>query len=300
MRLIKIGSTERALVKAIQAKVGVTPDGIFGPKTQKALAHWQSQAGLVGDGIAGPITMEKMGILDTDLKNESQFVTDEGLIIEKSYLPKGEYIEEDYKINNEYIFLHHTAGNANPFNTIRHWGRDDRGRIATEFVLGGQDHKTGDSRYDGIMVQAFPEGCQGWHIGKSGSYYMNRHSVALEICSMGYLTDSLKTYVGSKTLESQVAILEEPFRRKTHWHKYSDKQIEATRKWILYVSNRDLIDLDVGLLKWLKTESPGEAFSFKEEAYKGNVKGLLTHTNVRKDKMDCFPQDEFIDMLLSI
>ena len=150
------------------------------------------------------------------------------------------------------------------------------------------------------MVQAFPEGCQGWHIGKSGSYYMNRHSVALEICSMGYLTESLKTYVGSKTLESQVAILEEPFKRKTHWHKYSDKQIEATRKWILYVSNRDLIDLDVGLLKWLKTESPAEAFSFKEEAYKGNVKGLLTHTNVRKDKMDCFPQDEFIDMLLSI
>lgn len=300
MRAIRVGSTETALVKAIQAEVGVPRDGIFGPKTQRAVAQWQAQAGLVADGIVGPKTMEKMGILDTDLKNESQFVTDEGLIIERSYLPKGEYIEEDYKINNDFMFLHHTAGHCNPFNTIKHWGRDSRGRVATEFVLGGQDHRTGDATYDGTMVQAFPEGCQGWHIGKSGSYYMNRHSVGLEICSMGYLTDDLKTYVKSQALESQAAVLSEPFRRKTHWHRYSDKQIEATKKWILYISARDHIDLDIGLLNWLRKESPAKAFGFKEEAYKGNVKGLLTHTNVRKDKTDCFPQDEFIDMLLSI
>ena len=300
MKIIKVGSTNTAMVKAIQAEVGVPRDGIFGPRTQQAVANWQSKAGLVADGIVGPKTMHAMGILDTDLKNESQFVTDEGLIIERDYLPKGEYIEEDYPISNDYIFLHHTAGNCNPHNTIKHWGRDSRGRVATEFVLGGQDHRTGNDDYDGVMVQAFPKGCQGWHIGKSGSYYMNRHSVGLEICSMGYLTEDLKTYVNSTAIESQVAVLSEPFRRKTHWHRYSDKQIEATKKWLLYISARDGIDLDVGLIKWIKKDGPIKAFGFQEDAYKGKVKGLLTHTNVRKDKTDCFPQDEFVDMLLSI
>ena len=72
MKYITIGSLETALVKSIQAEVGVPRDGIFGPKTQQAVANWQSKAGLVADGIVGPKTLEKMGILDTDLKNQSQ------------------------------------------------------------------------------------------------------------------------------------------------------------------------------------------------------------------------------------
>ena len=42
------------------------------------------------------------------------------------------------------------------------------------------------------------------------------------------------------------------------------------------------------------------AFEFNEDAFYGKVKGLLTHTNTRKDKFDMFPQDELIDMLVSL
>ena len=52
--------------------------------------------------------------------------------------------------------LHHTAGWHNPYNVIKSWGGDSRGRIATEFVLGGQSVKGNDDTYDGEMVQCFP------------------------------------------------------------------------------------------------------------------------------------------------
>jgi hypothetical protein len=301
--IIKIGSTDIKSVIEIQKIVGATPDGIFGPKTQRLVAAWQSENYLVADGIVGPKTMEAMGILDTDNQSANftpQFRTPNGLVIERNYLPKGEYIEEDYKIQNEYIFLHHTAGSSNPYRTIRNWGNDTRGRIATEFVLGGQDFKTGTDEYDGVMLQAFPEGCQGWHLGRTGSLYMSKHSVAIELNSFGFLDDDFKNYVGQKAHESQICTLDEPFKKRKHWHKYSDKQIEALRKWILWVADRDHIDIYKGLIEWIKKEGPTKAFDFHQDAYDGKVKGLLTHTNVRKGKMDCFPQPELIDMLLSL
>lgn len=44
------------LVKQVQAKVGVTADGNFGPKTEAAVRAFQKKQGLVPDGIVGPKT----------------------------------------------------------------------------------------------------------------------------------------------------------------------------------------------------------------------------------------------------
>ena len=43
-----------------------------------------------------------------------------------------------------------------------------------------------------------------------------------------------------------------------------------------------------------------ERFAFNEDAYYGKTKGLWTHTNTRKDKVDMFPQQELMDMLVSL
>lgn len=58
---LKVGS-KGELVKQLQAKLGLTADGSFGPATEKALKEWQTKNGLEADGIAGSATLAKMGI----------------------------------------------------------------------------------------------------------------------------------------------------------------------------------------------------------------------------------------------
>ena len=281
-------------VKQIQLALGLKSDGIFGKKTENAVIEFQKENGLFADGIVGEQTLDALNInFDTDLSifNYCDFDIDE------YHLPDGEYLKGDYK--NDYIILHHTAGGANPRSVVDGWSKDCIGKVATEFVVGGQNCKTGNIKYDGQIVRAFPEGCQGYHIGKSGSSHMNTHAVGIEICNFGYLKDG-KTYTGSLADQSQIITLDSPFRGFLDWHKYSDEQINAVRELLLYISNRDNIDLHEGLYKWINDEGAIKAFDFHEDAYDGKVKGLLTHTNIRKDKFDCSPQPNLVDMIMSL
>jgi hypothetical protein len=294
-------------VKTLQTALGLTVDGVFGPLTEKAVERFQLDKDLMVTGVVDSNTWTLIlnmeytvtEAIDEDTDASSQyFKTNYDQIIHRHHLPKGEYLKGP--IQNEYIFLHHTAGNANPYRCIDHWGRDTRGRVATEFVLGGINHRNGDDEFDGVMVQAFPEGCQGWHLGRTGSGFMNRHSVALEICSMGYLDKNHLTYVGTKCTSDQVIALDEPFKGKLYWHAYSEAQIKETEKWIKYVADRDNIDIRLGLQQFIKKYGPTKGFDFQQDAFYGKIKGLLTHTNVRKGKMDCYPHPDFVDMIMSL
>ena len=292
--LLKVGSKGKE-VKELQEFLEIGADGIFGKGTESSVKKWQSENGLVADGIVGPITWDTMGLATTD-SSEQIYTTENGLVIEKYFLPKGEY--KNGPTNKEYVFLHHTAGWHNPFRTIDHWGRDSRGVVATEFVLGGQSVKGNDNKYDGKMVQAFPEGAYGWHLGKNGSQHMHTHSVGIEVNNFGYIVNG-KTYAGTRVEESQIVTLKESFRGHKTWHKYSDKQIEAIRLWLLWIAERDNIDVREGLPSLIK-EKGAKAFDFNPDAYYGKVKGTWTHTNTRKDKFDMFPQEELLEMLITL
>ena len=292
--LLKIGSRGQQ-VKDLQEFLGTDADGIFGKGTDTAVKEWQAANGLVADGLVGPATWDAMGLATTD-DSEKTFETSNGLIVNRHFLPEGEY--KNGPTNKEYLFLHHTAGWHNPFNVIDQWGRDSRGAVATEFVLGGPSVKGNNDEFDGVMVQAFPEGGYGWHLGKNGSQHMHTHSVGIEVCNFGWIKDG-KTYAGTKVAESQLVELDKPFRGFKTWHKYSDDQIEALDKWIRWIGERDGIDIRAGLPALVK-EKGADAFEFNEDAYYGKVKGIWTHTNTRKDKFDMFPQQELLDMLMSL
>jgi putative chitinase len=57
--LLKNGSKGED-VKKLQEKLGLTPDGSFGPGTEKSVKEWQTKNGLTPDGIIGDKSWEKL------------------------------------------------------------------------------------------------------------------------------------------------------------------------------------------------------------------------------------------------
>ena len=58
-QILRKGSKGDA-VKKMQAALGLTADGDFGPGTEAALKKWQASNGLTADGVAGPKTLAKL------------------------------------------------------------------------------------------------------------------------------------------------------------------------------------------------------------------------------------------------
>ncbi len=294
--ILTLGS-KGILVSELQKALGLEETGIFDEKTEQAVKDFQKENHLLVDGIVGPQTLSFINQTSatTDL-SESVYSPTQDLLVYKHFLPQDQYINE--RIDKEYLFLHHTAGWHNPYKTVDDWAKDQRGKIATEFVIGGKSVRGDNEAYDGELVQCIPQGCYGWHLGKTGSAHMHRHSVAVEVCNFSYAVNG-KTYVNTPIEASQITHLAEPFKGHKTWHSYTDKQIETLRKLILWIANRDSIDIKSGLIAEIKKQGP-KAFEFNTEAYTGKIKGMWTHGNVRKDKFDLFPQQELIDMLLSL
>jgi hypothetical protein len=268
---------------------------VFGPATESAVKRWQKANGLKDDGVIGPVTWNAMGLATTDISENKSNSTKGVLEIKKQFLPKGEYFEGPTK--KDWLYLHHTAGWENPYNVITSWARDNRGAIATEFVLGGPKITDGNTSWDGELVQAFPAGGYGWHLG-TGNNVMHRNSVGIEVCNFGWIRNG-RTYVNTVADSSQIVTLSKEFRGHRTWHRYSDKQISVLKDWILFIANRDNIDARKGLPELIKQRG-ADAFDFLDVRHVERNKGLWSHTNVRRDKVDMFPQQELIDMLLSL
>jgi len=305
--VLKIGSTGED-VKQLQRFLKVTDDGIFGSGTALKVRAWQLLNGLTPDGIVGTDTMTKMGYITTDLSEKAE----PSFEFKRLHLPAGEYLVGPTK--KEWLFLHHTAGWHDPFNTIVQWGKDTRGPVATEFVIGGQSIKGEEFKADGVIVQAFPRSGYAWHLG-TGNNIMHRNSIGIEVCNFGQLTkggytkdgkwialksNSFYTYVGVEAASEQVVKLSKAFRGYEFWHKYSDKQIESLKKNILFIGERDGIDIRKGLPELIKLAGAQKAFDTCNEDMCKTTKGLWNHTNVQKGKVDMFPQTELVDMLVSL
>jgi N-acetyl-anhydromuramyl-L-alanine amidase AmpD len=288
------GSKVENIQKALKQKgFNVQVDKDFGGETFDAVVAFQRANNLLDDGIVGEQTYNALmfGIVQVFNLNTLKCV------------------DEVYHINDYYksasiktqICLHHTAGPSGAKNTVDWWNSDKSSAIGTAFVIGGKDGKK-----DGNIIEAFPSENWAWHLGvepKTSLGFGNRDAkgtildskcIGIEICNWGFLGPSKEgfiNYVGQPVKDSEVCELKEKIRGKKYFQKYTDAQIESTKKLLLELGEKHSIDLKRNYdLSW---------FNLSKEALSGQ-NGVWNHCNFRSDKIDIFPQPEMLDMLNSL
>lgn len=211
--------------------------------------------------------------------------------------PESQYVREEHPKTQ--IYIHHTAGNANPFNVFRDWESNSE-RIATCVVIGG---KPGTSREftDGQIVQGFSSRFWAFHLGLREATFqrfnlpyrsLDKISIGIEICNWGQLTQrngKFFNYVNREVPESDVIELDNPHRGFKFYHNYTDAQIESTRQLLLLWKERYNIHLQYNEDIWDVTP----------RALRGES-GVFTHNSVRFDKVDVYPHPKLIQMLKSL
>jgi N-acetyl-anhydromuramyl-L-alanine amidase AmpD len=208
-----------------------------------------------------------------------------------------QYISEEHpKVQ---IYLHHTAGSADPFAVFKGW-ESNQEKIATCVTVGGKPNKT-KTWVDGEVVQGFSSKFWAYHLGLKESTFqkfkvpyksLDKISIGIEVCNFGGLTyreGRYYTYVNSVIPEEDVIELEKPFRGYKYVHAYTDAQIAAIKDLLILWRDKYKIPLKYNEDIWDVTP----------RALKGEP-GVFTHNSVRYDKIDVTPQPKLIEMLKSL
>lgn len=223
-------------------------------------------------------------------------------------LPDEEYYKELTK--KDTIYLHHTAGGHRPDFSINGWDKDKLpdGRVlhvGTSYVIGGLSTTDGDANYNGKIYKAFDDKFWAHHLGTSyqNNLNLNKKSIGIEICNYGPLKlgkdGQYYNYVNKPVPKAQTVELASEFKKYKVYHRYTNEQLNATKELIKDICVRHNIDPRMGLQHAIKTEGVAKAFGIQVSAQIGRP-GIWTHVNVIDSKYDCFPQSEFIDMILSL
>jgi len=289
-------------------------DGYFGQNTLVSVTNFQRNVGVKPDGVVGPQTWSKISAYDkpkenpvviskTDIPYQVSYVGDNGLKIYDCLLNDDEY----YKTitQKDTIFLHQTSGGSRPDWSIGGWEKDstkDKNgkittlKVGTSYLVGRKSSSNDDKLWDGKVLRAFDDRYWAYHLGISkNSKNLNSKSVGIEICNYGPLTEGKDgryyNYVNKPINDDDVVELDKPFRGYKYYEKYTDSQLESTRKLILYLKNKYSIEIESGIYD-------REWFEYNEKHFLNG--GLKSHTQVRTDKFDIFPQKEMIQMLNSL
>lgn len=204
--------------------------------------------------------------------------------------------EENPKVQ---IFLHHTAGNSNGFDTFKYW-ESNQERIATCVTICGKPGKNATFN-DGQIVQGYSSKYWAYHLGLKESTFqkfgipyksLDKISIGIEVCNWGQLTrkdGKFYTYVNTVVPEEDVIELAEPHRGFKYYHAYTDAQIVSVEKLLRYWGQFYNIPLSYNSDIW----------DVCSRALKGES-GVFTHNSVRYDKVDVSPQPKLIEMLKTL
>lgn len=309
-----MSSTE---IRQIQEFLKIPETGTFDEFTEAAIRNFQQKNKLPVTGLLDSATKELIKPINASISTDRLEKVEP---IKVKVLKLDEYFKTNEK--KEWLFLHHTAGNSDPNSVINGWETDQRGKVGTQFVIGGRNIQTLDEQYDGDIYQCMPDYiCYGWHLG-IGNTLVHRASIGIELCNFGWLTkdgNDFRTYPildstgklvrkGVIAKPSEIVDLKREFRGYRYFHKYSDNQLTALKYLIEKIGRETGIDVTQGLKQRLKSnKDPFIAFDYDPNVVNGKVKGLFCHTNVSPknkwnnyEKWDLYPADNVIEMILSL
>lgn len=179
------------------------------------------------------------------------------------------------KQEKKYIFCHHTAGGS-AASSIAHWAADPQ-HIATAYIIDR----------DGTIYETYPPEYWAYHLGVKGlPNTLEKQSIGIEICSYGQLKND-KTYTG-KTIpkEKQVKV---DWRGYEYYEAYTPEQIASLKLLLPYLIDRFKIQLQPDRKNFYEYQDP-----------KTLPPGIYSHTTVRKDKVDIFPQKEIVELVQNL
>ncbi len=261
-------------------------DGSFGNKTTRSLQAFQKKMGLLVDGLAGPKTLEALKAAQKRTAKEEKGTTavknyGELLINKKFQLEATQYLKQSTL--KDKLFIHFTAGGPSAQNVIKYWDSDEP-RVSTAFVIDGEA---------GEVFECFNPDFWSFHLGVKGTNgALDKSSIGIEICAWGPLTkvgDKFINYVKKEVPADEVYELAQAFRGFKYFHKYSDDQINSLEQLLEYLITEYNIPIQKSFdMTW---------FEYNTELVSKKTPGIWTHTNVRKDKSDSYPDQRLIDML---
>lgn len=197
-------------------------------------------------------------------------------VIKKLPLKPEQYYQVAYP--KKHIFLHHSAGGS-AASSIAHWASNPD-HIATAFVIDR----------DGTIYETFDPKYWAYHLGVRGNSIIERSSIGIEICSYGALDPAtLETYTGKVIPVEKTVKLDTPFRNYRVWEKYTAEQIASLSKLLPYLLDRFKIPMQPDRKEFWEHRNPATL-----------LPGVWSHSTVRLDKIDIFPQRELVELIMGL
>lgn len=265
-------------------------DGIFGNKTLRSLKAFQKKYNLVVDGLASSKTFSA---IKTAQRRTSKEERDNGRM--KSYgdldvdvdchLDSEQYIKQTF--DKDKVFIHFTISGPDAKNVIKYWN-DNIPKVSTAFVISGK----GDE--DGKIYEAHNPDYWSYHLGVKGTKgALDKHSIGIELCAWGRLEKKGERFFNSYGTEvpaDEVYSLDNSWRGESYYHAYTNKQLESLESLLQWIVKAYKIPIQ-------NIEFDRDWMEYNEDLVKLKIPGIWTHTNVRKDKRDSYPDHRLFEVL---
>jgi len=268
-------------------------DGTFGNKTLRSLKAFQKKYGLIVDGIAGSRTFSAIKAAQKRTSKEERESTyprsyGELEVDVNHHMGSEQYIKQTFE--KDKIFIHYTVSGPDAKSVIKYWDGNSP-RIATAFVVSGKGSE------DGKIYEAFDPDYWSYHLGVKGTKgKIDKHSIGIELCAWGRLEkrgDKYYNTYGTEVSSDEVYKLEDKWRGELYYHSYTDKQMESLENLLLWIIKTYKIPVQ-------NIEFDKNWMEYNTDVVKSKTPGIWTHTNVRKDKQDSYPDHRLFEILNKI